>query len=617
METLFIFLVKSSGLIGMFYLAYYFLLRKETFFNSNRWFLLAGLITSVILPLVVFTKIVWVEPSPNNFDWSKIPVTTPIENDAFEINWFLVFAIIYSIGILGFLFKFAFDFYSLSKVLKGKTIQKHADFKFIDVSENIAPFSYFNSIIYNSLLYSDTELENILEHEKIHSSQNHTLDVLISRLFCVFFWFNPLVWLYKKAIVQNLEFIADSEASKNLSDKKAYQLTLLKITTQENCVAITNHFYQSLIKKRIVMLNKNQSNKRDSWKYAAVLPLLGAFLFFFQVKVVAQEKAVPKLENETRTEAIDLTKSKVNKDLITLSKGKEIYINGEKSSQEELAKLDPNEIEKIDVAKVNNKEAILITPKRLIKPVRITDKDIYIDGVKSTNEEFNKLDQSTVDKVDVNTFENTIRITTKSEKPIIIVDGIQKEASFKIDDIPTDQIASVNVLKGKAAEEKYGSDGKYGVIEIFTKNPTFSMSKTENINEKRLIIINGEKTKATLEDLKKLDPNLIQSMNIFKGKSATEKYGKEGKNGAIEIITKENADILKSSTTKTKNEDSQDKSEIENTGNEIVSSKEQWLDTYKAIWKARFSLEKIKTQKEQAKIELEKARVSLKSKLFS
>jgi hypothetical protein len=356
METLLIFLIKSIGLIGMFYLAYFLLLRKETFFNSNRWFLLAGLISSVVLPLIVFTKIVWVDPTPTNFDWSNIPMTTnAVEKEAFEINWYLVFAIVYLIGILVFLMKFIFDFYSLSKVLKGKTIQHQADFKFIDVTENIAPFSYFNSIVYNSSLYSETELENILEHEKVHSEQNHTVDVLISRLFCVFFWFNPFIWLYKKAVLQNLEFIADSEASKKISDKKAYQMTLLKITTQENCVVLTNHFYQSLIKKRIVMLNKNQSNKRNSWKYAVVLPLLGAFVFFFQVKVVAQEKAAPK--QETKSEQIELKVAKINQ----------------------------NNINKIDG------DTLKILSKNEM-PIKITDKDIYINGVKSTNEDFNKLD---------------------------------------------------------------------------------------------------------------------------------------------------------------------------------------------------------------------------------
>jgi BlaR1 peptidase M56 len=556
METLFIYLVKSSGLIGLFYLAYILLLRKETFFNSNRWFLLAGLITSVILPLIVITKIVWVDPSPTDIDWSRIPVTNTVENEAIEINWHLVFGIIYLIGILVFLLKFAFDFYSLSKILKGKTIQHQTDFKLINVTENIAPFSYFNSIVYNSSMYSETELENILEHEKVHSSQNHTFDVLISRLFCVGFWFNPIVWMYKNAIAQNLEFIADSEASKIISDKKAYQLTLLKITTQENCVVLTNHFYQSLIKKRIVMLNKNQSNKRNSWKYLFVLPLLGAFVFFFQVKVIAQEKVAPKQEKETDP--------KIENIFTTLSKGKDIDINGEKSSQEELDKLNPNEVEKIDVARINSKEAILITPKQLNKPVKITDKDIYIDGVKSTSEEFSKLDQNTIDKVDVNTFENTVRITTKTIN--------QSADNFN--------------------------------NKIISK-------------EKPLIILNGKRTQTTFEDVNKLDPNLIQSINVLKGKKAIEKYGKDGENGVIEIITKENADLLKYNSPSEKKDSELDKSEIENSGSETVSSYKQYLEMYKTLLDARFSLERIKKQREQAKVELEKSRKTLKSKLFS
>ena len=315
METLFIYIAKSSGLIGMFYIAYYLLLRKETFFTANRWFLLAGLLTSVILPWVVFTTIVWVEPTPAHFDWSKMPTTTRVQKESFEINWYLVTAVAYIIGIVLFLMQFAFDFYHLNRVLKGKTIHQQADHKFIDLKENIAPFSYFNTIVYNSSMYSKAELESILEHEKVHSDQYHTVDVLITRLFCTLFWFNPFIWLYKKAILQNLEFIADSEATKNISDKKAYQLTLLKITTHENCVVLTNHFYQSLIKKRIVMLNKNQSKKWNSWKYALVLPVLVAFVFLFQIKTIAQEKISIQKEikkNQSDPESADVYKIKKN-----------------------------------------------------------------------------------------------------------------------------------------------------------------------------------------------------------------------------------------------------------------------------------------------------------------
>src|SRR6187402_23369 len=289
METLFIYIAKASGLIGMFYIAYYLLLRKETFFTANRWFLLAGMLTSVILPWIVFTTVVWVEPTPTNIDWSKMPMR-PVQEENFEINWYLVLAIAYIIGTVLLLTQFALDYYKLNRVLKGETAHQQADHKFIDLKENIAPFSYFNTIVYNSSLYNESEIESILEHEKVHSEQYHTIDVLITRFFCILFWFNPFMWLYKNAILQNLEFIADSEASKNIADKKVYQLTLLKITTHENCVAITNHFYQSLIKKRIVMLNKNQSKKWNFWKFALVLPVLVAFVFLFQMEVIAKEK---------------------------------------------------------------------------------------------------------------------------------------------------------------------------------------------------------------------------------------------------------------------------------------------------------------------------------------
>ena len=312
MEALFIYIAKSSALVILFYCAYYFLLRKETFFNNNRWFLLAGLVTSVILPFIVYTKVIWVDPVPTQtLNYSSAILSQNIPKETFLINWNWVLLSIYIVGFLALMAKFINDFYSLNSVLKGKKIEQQADFKFIDVKENIAPFSYFDYIVYNSSMYTTAELESIIEHEKIHSDQNHTIDVLISRLFCALFWFNPIIWLYKKAILQNLEFIADCEAAKKISDKKAYQYTLLKITTHESCVAITNHFYQSLIKKRIVMLNKNQSKKTNYWKYYAIIPALVGFVLLFQIETIAQEKKSAK-EVSSEMSSIDVYKIKKN-----------------------------------------------------------------------------------------------------------------------------------------------------------------------------------------------------------------------------------------------------------------------------------------------------------------
>src|SRR5690606_8023757 len=149
--------------------------------------------------------------------------------------------------------------------------------------------------------FSEEELQNIIAHEKIHCKQKHSFDVLFSELFAVVFWFNPFVWFYKKAIQQNLEFIADQNAIKTSENKVNYQKTLLKITLNPKDLALANPFFQPLIKKRIMMLNKNQSKQRNVWKYGVVLPLLVLFMIQFQTKVVAQEKESKPQENQTTT----------------------------------------------------------------------------------------------------------------------------------------------------------------------------------------------------------------------------------------------------------------------------------------------------------------------------
>lgn len=284
------YLLKSSALLAAFFLAYWLLLRRETFFNSNRWFLLAGLFTAVLLPLVSFTKVVWVDAAPRVYQWMPVtPQQAPVEQ-GFTIDWSLLLTGLYATGIFVFLIRFLFDFASLARTLKGHGGFQQGNFTMVDAPHIHAPFSYFNYIAYNSQLYSNAELENIIAHEKVHCAQKHSLDVLVMQLFCILFWFNPMVWLYRKAMLQNLEFIADREALAQLEDRKSYQFTLLKVTARPQCVAITNSFYQSLIKKRIMMLNQNQSRKVNVWKYTLVLPLLAAFLLCFQVRTVAQER---------------------------------------------------------------------------------------------------------------------------------------------------------------------------------------------------------------------------------------------------------------------------------------------------------------------------------------
>lgn len=308
METLVIYLAKSAVLLSVFYLTYHLMLRKETFFRGNRWYLLIGLVTSLLLPMVTFTRTILVDAMPIPADeWVALPME-PVYMEAAEseTNWLQLALVAYLTGVSIFLARFASDLFALRKILKDKRICRQHGYRFVDTLERVSPFSFFNYIVYNSTMYSSSELENIIEHEKAHSDDKHTFDILLTRLVCILMWFNPFAWLYRKAVAQNLEYIADSEATKRLEDKRSYQLTLLKITTHEGCVAISNQFYQSLIKKRIVMLNKSKSRKRNSWKYATILPALGFFLLYFQVEVVAQEKVSDTLKQEKHKIAVRL-----------------------------------------------------------------------------------------------------------------------------------------------------------------------------------------------------------------------------------------------------------------------------------------------------------------------
>lgn len=297
METLFIYLLKSSGLIAVFYLAYHFLVRKETFFTSNRWFLITGLFTSLLLPLFSITKIVYVERPKINFEdlvayTNTNTATKPIPIPVTEpFDWMQMIWMGYILIALFLLAKIIINFMSLFQMLYQQQKVKNENFTLVDLNHDIAPFSFFNYIVFNSTLYTQEELQSILLHEKVHSQEKHSFDIMVAKIFCILFWFNPFVWLYKKAIIQNLEYIADQKAVQQLQDPKVYQRALLKAISHQNCLSITNNFYQSLIKKRIVMLNTNQSHKRNSWKYTLVIPALIGFIVLFQIKTIAQEKA--------------------------------------------------------------------------------------------------------------------------------------------------------------------------------------------------------------------------------------------------------------------------------------------------------------------------------------
>ncbi len=610
MQELFIYLLKSSGLIAAFFLSYHLLLRKETFFTSNRWFLIAGLITSATLPLFFIKRIIFVEKPKISIEdlvalSNQSNATKAIQqNVAQSIDWLQMVTTVYILIVLFLFLKIIVNVISLIKLLNNKQIAKQETFSLVDLQENIAPFSFFNFIVFNSSLYSQSELESILLHEKVHSQQKHSFDVLLAKLFSILFWFNPFIWLYKKAIIQNLEYIADSKAIQQIEDKRVFQKALLKVVTHQSCLPITNHFYQSLIKKRIVMLNKNQSHKRNSWKYAVVIPALIAFVFLFQVKIIAQEKLVKNSNQIIEThEGADITfdATETDKSLKTL---KNVFKEEKITTEVSKIKRNAGEITGIQIkmkSEDGRKKELKINQSTPIDKIFIytnrLENGSYDFGVKHvTTDEIkairNKIDKKRVAYVSKNgtdeyNFNDSIPEIKNHNLDFEIPET--SEASEIVELLEAPEVNSWNKIQKSSIVIK--RDGKQSLVIVDGK------------------IIDGgtDFTKAELEEIIKENNATIHGNTEFKSFSYGNK--KDFSTQMEKQIKISNADWKK-----VKAEMDRSRPEMEKAREDMDRSRPEMEKAREEMIQAKEELLKAKVEMEQAKVELEKAKADLKNK---
>ena len=285
MESLLIYILKSAGLLSIFYVLYMLLLKNDTSFSANRKFLLGGIFASIVLPSVYFTKKVLVNAPEIFYDISSNSNEMLVsETTSQGIDWLMIAGSIYLIITGFFLLRFCFRIFQILKMIHFSEIQKKGNYKLIDTKDTSGPFSFFNYIFINTKHINKDELQLMLTHEKVHARQFHSVDMILSNFITAALWFNPISWYYQKIIEQNLEFIADSKTAQTSECIQHYQHVLVKVSTKIHQPALVNHFYQSFIKKRILMLNKKNPSSSNSWKYQLILPLLAIFMMSFKTK---------------------------------------------------------------------------------------------------------------------------------------------------------------------------------------------------------------------------------------------------------------------------------------------------------------------------------------------
>lgn len=329
MNSFILYLLEASLVLVVLYAAYRLLLSRETFFGFNRFFLLAILVLSLLLPLVSFE----VTNSEKNFikqqstelgkarnsyhmsfeNWSR---QAPSESQTswWQQFWYgdwdpqrivMVLAIaIYCIGFMYRLFRLSLGYVKIY-FLKKKLVSTDLDgLKVMRIPATMAPFSFLNTVFIPDNIEDETEYRQIMAHENTHIQQQHSIDLIFVQLVAAFLWFNPVVWLLLKSLKQTHEYIADKNMIRQGFSLVEYQSLLLRQLISNNSYGLVHNFNLSFIKKRIAMM----SIKESGWtgKSKAVIAL---FLIVLMGMMTAQSNTMlggPVLETGEAPKAADL-----------------------------------------------------------------------------------------------------------------------------------------------------------------------------------------------------------------------------------------------------------------------------------------------------------------------
>jgi TonB-dependent SusC/RagA subfamily outer membrane receptor len=301
---------------------------------------------------------------------------------------------------------------------------------------------------------------------------------------------NPLYYWFANSARENIEFLADKQVLRSDNDPKAYQYALLKVA-QNSSLPLTQHFSISHLKKRIIMMNKKRTHSLWTSKYLLVAPLLITTLLVVNAKELkdawsnADFTSESKMEQETAV--ADSTKQVKQEVVIIKHSGDSaralILIDGKKSTEEEMQRLDPKTINKIEVFKDSMSVAkfgkdgkngvMVITRKKNDETITATvneDGNQTAVSCSSTGNGANSSVTTTVvtgKKGSKQSKTVIVRQTGGQDKPLFILDG--KWIDYDINKIDPNDIESITVLKDSTAVKTYGTKGKNGVILIKSK----------------------------------------------------------------------------------------------------------------------------------------------------
>jgi TonB family protein len=529
----------------LFYGFYVVLLRKETFFQLNRVYLVSAALLSFFIPLI---QADWVK---NLFITQQVQYTIysnpvmlyqfkPIRDTHITIGQ--IWLIIYLAGILFLLARFIWQLIILRRV--------------INQTQSLISFSFFKNV-----RLGDDHINHdiIAAHENAHASQWHSADVLLIEAVMIINWFNPVVYLYRFSIKRIHEFIADKQALESGTNKADYALLLLSQTFNTPAHQLVNPFFNhSLLKQRIMMLQKNKSNGVALIKYGFSMPLF-VLMLVLSSATVNNSKTVRFFNKKTELiflkPAVAVVDNKINdqgrlpvvKKAVNNSLGKDINKivafaditdtvpdknNKVFTSVEQVPEF-PGGITEFynflskTIRYPNESRKKGIQGRVIIK--FIVEKDGELTNFKIARGVESEIDQEALRALKLSP---NWKPGIQNGKPVRVAYAVP--ISFTLQDVKSPKPEENKM--GAVIENKTGvntvviADGNNAAATDTGKNKEF------HFKGKPLYLLDGKEIK----DLDGISPDNIQSISVLKDKSAIILYGSKASNGVIVITTKNN-----------------------------------------------------------------------------
>lgn len=297
------YLIKANVVLVVLFVFYQIISAGDTFFKWRRLSLLTVYMLSLLLPTIDLSVLVnetaplgnilprmaynlpevMVKPARDAFDWQRLAV------------W------LYAVVALALLLRVLWQVVVVCRLAQRSERATLHGTAVCLLTGDYSPFSFFRWIFVNPVNKTPSQVKQILTHEQTHVAQWHSVDALLSQLFVAAFWLNPVAWLMRLQVRNNLEYLADRSVISGGTDKKAYQYHLLAVAYRTNVATITNNFNVLPLKRRIMMMNKQASNPLARFKYLLFVPLAIALLAMNNTTIRANvQKKVVKTTKTTK-----------------------------------------------------------------------------------------------------------------------------------------------------------------------------------------------------------------------------------------------------------------------------------------------------------------------------